>query len=252
MQIIEAIRQTIKEDAPVKRVCIGPFWTAVWSRYCGLATTLYEHEHCAGPAVSEAGDLTKKTAFELCDYATSKSTLERSIGLAALNSLLEVEENTCRAINASNLLMQYGQGKNVCVVGHFPFISRLRRVAKELWVLERRPRLNDLPAEQAQRVLPQADVAAITGTALLNGTMAELLALCRHDALIMILGPTTPLSPVWFEHGVTLVSGTRVTDPEIVIKLISEGVTFSQIKGRGVKLLSLTNERTAFYRGKEI
>ncbi len=112
-------------------------------------------------------------------------------------------------------------------------------MAKKLWVLERRPRLDDLPVDQAGQVLPQADVAAITGTALLNGTMDMLLALCRKDALVMVLGPTTPLSPVWFEHGVSVVSGTSVTDPDLALRLVSQGVVFSQFKGRGVKLLSM-------------
>lgn len=242
MQIIDAIRQTIKHDSPVKRVCIGTFWTAVMSRYCGLSSTLLEFGHCAGPPVREAGDLTRKTALELCEYISSNSQLERSIGLAAINSLLEIKTETCQIINAADLLVHHGRGKRVCVVGHFPFIPRLRQVAKELWVLEKRPRLNDLPASEAQTVLPQADVAAITSTALLNGTMAQLLALCRPDAIIMVLGPSTPLSPVWFEHGVSLVSGTRVIDPEVVFRLISEGITFSQFKGRGVKLLSLVRK----------
>ncbi len=125
------------------------------------------------------------------------------------------------------------------MVGHFPFISRLRQVAKTLWVLERRPRMYDLPAEQAEQVLPQADIAAITGTALLNGTMDELLALCQKDTLIMVLGPTSPLSPVWFEYGVSIVSGTRVTDAAMVLNMVSQGIIFSQFKGMGVDLLSL-------------
>lgn len=75
----------------------------------------------------------------------------------------------------------------------------------------------DLPAEQAEQVLPQADIAAITGTALLNGTIDELLSLCQKDTLIMVLGPTSPLSPVWFEYGVSIVSGTRVTDAAMVL-----------------------------------
>jgi len=58
----------------------------------------------------------------------------------------------------------------------------------------------------------------------------------------MVLGATTPLSPVWFDYGVDLVSGTRVTDPELMLRLVSEGVVFKQIHGRGMKLLTIQKE----------
>jgi len=75
----------------------------------------------------------------------------------------------------------------------------VREVAGRLWVLERRPVEGDLPAEMAAEVLPQADVAAITGTSLINHTFEGLMKLCRPDALVIVLGPTAPLSPVLFD-----------------------------------------------------
>jgi len=245
LKILEEIISTLKLNAPVREVRIGPFWTAVWSRRCGLASTTFEHDHAFGPPVREAGRLAEKTALELCEYALSGSLLERSIGLAAINSLLEVDEQQCRQVNAAEILAEHGRDKKVCVVGHFPFIPRLEKKVKRLWVLERHPRSGDLPAEEAERIIPQADMLAITGTALINGTMDDLLALCRRDALVMVLGPTTPLSPVWFRHGVSLVSGTIVTEPETVLKLVSEGIVFSQFHGRGVKLVSMAADNAS-------
>ncbi len=240
VDLINLIKQEIKEDAAVREVRIGPFWTAVWSRRCGLSSTLFEHEHTAGPPVTDAGKLNGKSALELVELAQSSSTLERSIGLAAVNSLLEVDEKKLKQINAAELLIEYGTGKTVCLVGHFPFIPKIEKVAKRLFVLERRPRLNDLPADQANKVIPEAALVAITGTALLNGTMEQLLKLCKPDATVMVLGPTTPLSVTWFNQGVDLVSGTVVTDPALVLNMVSQGVIFSQFKGQGVKLLSMT------------
>ena len=242
MGVLEEIISTVDGDAPVREVRIGPFWTGVWSRNCGLASTVFEHEHSSGPPVREAGNLTSMTARGLCSYGASGSLLERSVALAALNSLLEVDLARCREVNAVDLLVERGRGKRVCVVGHFPFVPRLREVAGKLWVLERRPREGDLPAGEAERVIPEADVVAITGTALINGTMDDLLGLCRKDALVMVLGPTTPLSPVWFDHGVQVVSGTVVTDPPTVLRLVSEGVVFNQFHGRGVRLVTLVKD----------
>ncbi|NLC11804.1 MAG: DUF364 domain-containing protein [Firmicutes bacterium] len=243
MKILQDIISTIKKDAPVREVRVGPFWTAVRSRYCGLSSTFFDHNHEAGPPVKEAGSLTEKSALELCQYAFSDSLLERSIGLAAINSILEVDiENNClQRVNASELLLNYGKDKRVSIVGHFPFIPRLKEKAAKLWVLEKHPRSGDLPSIEAENVIPQSDLVAITGTALLNGTMESLLALCRKDALVMVLGPTTPKSPVWYRYGVKLISGTIVTEPDTVLKYVSQGIIFSQFKGRGVKLVTMAD-----------
>lgn len=242
MKLLDDIIASIKKDAPVTEVRIGPFWTGVRSRYCGMASTTFIHEHENRNPVEEAGSLTTKSALELCRYAFSSSLLEASVGMAAINSIIEVDLNKCQDINAGKVLEERGNGKKVAVVGHFPFVTRLREVASEVWVVERRPQSGDLPANEAERVIPRADVVAITGTALINGTMASLLNMCRKDSLVMVLGPTTPLTPIWFDYGVDLVSGTRVVDPELVMRFVSEGVVFKQLHGRGLKLLTMVKD----------
>ena len=89
-------------------------------------------------------------------------------------------------------------------------------------------------------MIPRADVVALTGSALINGTLDGLLALCRPDALVMVLGPSTPLSPVLFDHGATFISGTRVVNEDAVLRTVGQGATFQQVEG--VRLLTL--ERT--------
>jgi hypothetical protein len=242
MKIIEDIISTIKEstrDILVKEVRIGPFWTGVWSKYGGLASTTFIHEPEMPPPIKEAGNLTKKPILEICNYANSDCLLQSSIGMAAINSAIEVDLNKCQNINAAEVLYEKGKDKKVVVVGHFPFVNKLRKLAKTLWVVERKPQSGDIPASEAKRVIPQADIIAITGTALINGTMGELLSWCPKKSIVMVLGATTPLSPVWFDYGVDLVSGTRIIDPELVLRLVSEGVVFKQVHGRGVKLLTI-------------
>jgi uncharacterized protein (DUF4213/DUF364 family) len=60
-----------------------------------------------------------------------------------------------------------------------------------------------------------------------------------HGALVMILGPSTPLSPVLFEHGVNIIAGSRVIDEDAVLHAIGQGATFQQVKG--VRLLTFTS-----------
>jgi len=129
-------------------------------------------------------------------------------------------------------------------VGHFPFVERVRQAVGACWVLELAPRPGDLPAERADELLPQADVVALTGTSLINHTFDDLIALCRPDAFVLLLGASAPLTPVLFEVGVSATSGTRVVDPQAVLRLVGQGATFRQIKrGGGVRLLTMMRAR---------
>ena len=151
--------------------------------------------------------------------------------MAALNSLIDVDESRCEELNGRDLLLQYATGKSVALVGHFPFVPELREAAGRLSVLELRPRPGDLPASEAARVIPEAEVVAITGAAFVNHTIEPLLSYCRPEALVIVIGPTTPLSPVLFDFGVDVISGARVVDPPLVLRQVSEGAGFRQMQG---------------------
>jgi len=141
-------------------------------------------------------------------------------------------------MNASEVLMKKGAGKNVALVGHFPFIPRLRTAVGNLWVIELHPTGDDYPASAAADLIPKADIVAITASALINHTLDDLLGLCRPDAEVLILGPSTPLSPVLFEHGATIIAGARVADEAAVLNAIGQGAIFQQVTG--VRLLAFT------------
>jgi len=238
MKIIDHLLSTLNFETEVRDIRQGPFQTAVFTRYCGLASTPHESgEHHAKSPVEDACNLIEKTAADLAKMAYSSSPNEASIGMAAINSLIEIDERQCLQLNAGDLLMEKGKGKKVAIVGHFPFISKLRQSAGELWVLELHPRPGDYAADEADRLIPQADVIGITGTAFTNHTIEHLLELCRPDAYVVILGGTAPLSAVLFDYGVDAVSGTRVVDPEKVLNCVSQGATFRQIQG--ISLLTM-------------
>jgi uncharacterized protein (DUF4213/DUF364 family) len=237
--IIDDLLSSLKDDAPVQEVRICVFWTAVVSRRCGLASTQREEPHAHSPVLG-SGTLTDKSALELATFIRSNNPLEATVGMAAINSVLEIDEARCVEANASQVLLERGEDKKVAVVGHFPFIDELRGAAETLWVLEQRPAEGDLPAEMAAEILPQADVAAITGVTFLNHTFEPLLRLCRPDAFVLVLGPSAPLWPALFDYGVDAMSGTKVVDTENVLRYISQGASFRQVKrGKGVKLLTM-------------
>jgi uncharacterized protein (DUF4213/DUF364 family) len=242
VNILDDLIGSLREDATARDVRIGPFWTAVWSRGCGLASTtgLGEHEHGA-TFVKEAGSLAGRSALELARLAYSESPLGAGIGLAAINSLLEVDEARCVELNAGDLLVERGRDKKVALVGHFPFVPALREAAARLWVIELRPQPGDAHAEEAESIVSQADILAITGSAFVNHTIERLLGLSRPKSFVIVLGPTTPLSPVLFDYGADVVSGTQVVEPELALRCLSEGATFRQIGGTR----RLTMERQA-------
>jgi uncharacterized protein (DUF4213/DUF364 family) len=232
MKVLDELISTLDFNAPVKEIRQGIFHTGVLTRYCGLAATLPKDAlRQEPPLVKESGFLLNKTPNELVSLAYSTSILEAAIGMATINSLLEVREDSCTEINAAEIIMKKGQGKRVAIVGHFPFIPRVRELSKELWIIEKNPTEGDFEETEADRLIPQADLVAITGTSLTNHTFEDLLELCRPKAYVVMLGDTVPLSPVLFDYGVDALSGTKVIDSDLALRCLSQGANFRQIKG---------------------
>jgi uncharacterized protein (DUF4213/DUF364 family) len=238
MKIIDALLSTLVYEATVRDIRQGPFQTAVLTRGCGLASTLHNHSHRHEKVpVEEAGFLMEKNTAALAQMVYSPSPLEAAIGMATINSLIEVDEQRCTPLNAGDLLADKGEGKRVAIIGHFPFVTQLRKVVKELWVIERNPWEGDFTEAESEDLIPQADVVGITGTAFTNHTIERLLSICNPNAYVVVLGDTAPLSPVLFDYGIDAISGTKVVEPETVLRCVSQGATFRQIEG--IRLLTM-------------
>ncbi len=247
VKILDDIISSLSEDSAVhasmvREVHACVLWTAVVSKNCGLASTFRE-EHPHHGRVRDVGKLRGKPALELAKYAKSENLLEASIGMATINSLIDVDDARCVTENALDALAEKGRDKNIAIVGHFPWIPELRKVANKLWVIEQRPRDEDLPEEAAEEILPQADVVGLTGTSFINHTVENLLNLCR-GSFVVIIGPTSPLSPVLFDYGVDIIAGAKVIDAEKAICCLSEGAMFRQIQG--VELVNMKRGRSPY------
>lgn len=243
--ILKAVIDSLDGDAQIKEVRIGLHWTAVVSRFCGLSSTMIE-EHCVHEGREEITpvSLTDMTAMELAKNCFSEDISKASLGLAAINSLNKIDDSKTVDVNAGELLLKYGQNKNVSVIGHFPFTDALRKTAKNLWVIEKRVIEGDYPENSAQKYLPQSDIIAISSTTLINHTLQDLLKLCPQGSLKMLLGPTTPMSEVLYDFGFDIISGSRVTDVSTALKHISEGTNFRQLKRTGsIKLFTMMKDK---------
>jgi hypothetical protein len=232
--VLQNILSSLEDDYKVSDIRTCVYWTAVTSRRCGLASTmassLFPFE---GHQVENAGNLLPTGAKELARLSLSSRTLERAIGVATINSMLPKDESFCVDLNAEAELRAKGRGKRIAIIGHFPFAGRLEAEAKEVWTFELpgRARPGDFSSEEVQTLLPQAEVVAITSTTLINHTLGSLLGLIAPGAYRMMIGPSTPLSPVFFDYGFDVLSGSIVLDRDQMLDCIGQGANFRQVSG---------------------
>ncbi len=246
MELIQMLLNRIS-DGRIVDIRIGLHWTAVAVDVggmirCGLASTVsnsHTHQHTE-PDIPQAGLLLTLSGKELAGFAASSSNLASSIGMAAINALLpRPEPGQIRTINAEIVLAEHGKGKNVAIIGRFPFISRLRNEVKNLYILEMDPQPGEYGPEAAREILQRADVIAITAMSLINKTFDDVIHFCPADAIKVMLGPSTPLSPVMYEFGLDLLSGAIVEKVDDVLNSISQGASFKQIHMAGVRLVTM-------------
>lgn len=246
MKLIDDLLAVVPDGETVQ-VIIGLHWTAVVAdvageRRCGLASTLAGVRPHGEVDVPQAGQLEQMSAREVAGLAATDNLTLRSIGVAAINALLPPLPERWVERNAEQVIAEAGAGKTVALVGHFPFISRLRSQVGALHVLEKNPGLDEHPATAAPTLVPQADVVAITSMTLLNGTLDGLLALCRPAARVLLLGPSTPLHPLLFDYGVEMLSGAWVTAVAPVLHIVQQGAVFRQVHKAGVQLVTMVGK----------
>jgi uncharacterized protein (DUF4213/DUF364 family) len=226
--LVEALIGSVKgDDASITRVCVGLHWTAVSSRHVGMS-----HTYKTGKKVElqGSGDLETGTAFEMARRMTSWEPLEASLGVAALNSLIDAKGEPG---NIKDHIMERAPGSTLTVIGRFPFNDDIRKVAKKAYFLEMDPRKDELPSTASEKVIPRSDIAIITATALINHTLQRLLELCHtNDCHAIVLGPSTPMLPVLFDFGAHVLAGVKVTGAEALFKSVSHGAkTFKKLVG---------------------
>jgi uncharacterized protein (DUF4213/DUF364 family) len=146
----------------------------------------------------------------LLKETAAASGIRRAVGVATMNALAHMcwqrrahpDADLRIGVDAYDAA-DIRPGEQVVVVGAFvPFLKSLKRAHQPFTVLEMDPatlKPDELPyfrpADQAADVLPSADVVLITGTTLVNDTIEHLLALCRPDARVVMVGPTVGLLP---------------------------------------------------------
>jgi uncharacterized protein (DUF4213/DUF364 family) len=232
MQILKELINNLKRDLPVTAAVGGVHLIAVASRRLGLAARLpgnggAEQVSCEKNMFALGG----RSARDLAMWLLENESLRAGIGMASLNSLLDIEHDKLQETNARHIIAARSAGKNLMVVGRFPFVNMLRPNVRNLWVMEKKACADCISEEEGYQLLPEADVVAITGSSLINHTFERIISHCRVDSFKIMLGPSTPLSPVLFDYGVDVIGGALVERVNTVLAEVERGVAFRKLKG---------------------
>lgn len=217
----------VPQDLVVDDCLAGLSWFLVRSAGTGVAMRPGEVDS----GISAAGHMRAMRVRDLALGIKSWDWNEAALGLAAINSALNATDAArlhCGGLldETSNqdvfrYLREDLKGKRVAVIGHFYGLEALAPICT-LSILERRPQPGDFPDPACEYILGDQDVVIMTATTLINKTMPRLLELSRN-ARIVVAGPSTPLHPVLFEHGVQLLGGLIVYDGPAVWRTVAEG-----------------------------
>jgi uncharacterized protein (DUF4213/DUF364 family) len=228
--LVNAVKLSQK-DAPVSDILIGLHWTMVTSNHTGLAATNSDAPCCNARDIEYVGHLLERSVFELIELVYSTHPLEVSVGMAALNSVIE-SDNSCEIeYNARDILLEKCENRNVVVIGHFPFADLFKEKAKNTWILELNPGPGDIDASEAVNLIPKADIIGLTATTLMNGTFDNLAEIFPSHSFVVMMGPSTPMSPRLFDYGIDILAGSKVADPAKLKQFIGQGSTLHKVDG---------------------
>ena len=230
----------VPSAATVRACLVGSAWTLVEATGVGMAMSFHDDTWRSCPTSRISG----RPLAEVASWLTSWDLTEAAIGLAALNAHYNerprVEEWLGRPIGDDEdapvfrSLEDELAGTKVGVIGHFPGLERFGARC-DLTVFERRPQPGDLPDYAEDYLLPHMDWVLITGTALTNKTLPHLLEVAQGTRVVLV-GPSVPLTPLWFELGVHMLAGSVVTDRDRLWPVVQEGSCFEVFRNGATRI----------------
>lgn len=230
--IVQQIRRYLLKNAPERKIAdlrIGLIYTGVLldDGNAGVAYTFSENLSDCHSFFAGIRPIKGRSTHDVLRCLGLSNRVETSVGIATANALINQEREKTQGGDILNVL-ELRETDRVGMVGAFvPMISPLKARVRELLIFELHDRLGEgiLSAEKAFHELPRCDVALITSTSLMNGTIDLLIeAAVKGCRDVVLLGPSTPLLPEIFKPlGVTMLSGLIITDPPCILQVVSEG-----------------------------
>jgi len=223
--------------------------------YCGISATINENDmpipyygYLEGRSLREVASLCKSWDFFLASIGTAAlnawfNNIYRLLGTSAgprIDASAGMKDKVTY-IDSGNTFYEYAEAfknKKTAIIGHFRILdTELFESCSQVSVLERHPHGSDLPDSACEYILPEADLVFITGTAFINKTLPRLLELSL-DAHTIVIGPTTPMSPVLFEYGINEAAGLLLGSvPEKDYESICAGRIKPSASGRRINMV---------------
>jgi len=164
----------------------------------------------------------------LLEKIKNDNSVERSMALATINALnyeaaLALPEDTDNNVMYDKL--EIGTDANIAMVGFFgPLVRNFREKKIPLEILDESRGLGRRK-DFYQKLGNWADVLLLTSTSILNQTTEEILANVSDKVKTVMLGPSTPMVAMAFEHlPVHMLAGTVPIDKEKTLKAVRHGM----------------------------
>ncbi len=248
----------------ISRVVIGIGFSGVeiaaysYSPILGLARTfpsVINEPSCS--KIDFAGKLTEKSHVELMQWSIGPLSLKKIIGIATLNA---VSQHVLKIMNPYKKIkedlidyLNIDGGTRVTFVGAIkPMIQNVSKRTNEITIIDNnllepqsfknytiKNHINELKEEELS-----TDILFCTGSALINNTLEEILALFKRKArYFVVIGPSASLIPeILFQYGVDMVGGMKIMDSDATIRVLQEGGGMKYFKQYGKKY-NIINEK---------
>jgi uncharacterized protein (DUF4213/DUF364 family) len=235
------------EEIVVDDLVIGIFFTGVKlsTGHAGVAFTpigeIPEAVCCPTTAarMPQAGNLEGRRILEIIKYALDTNVLKSAIGVAVLNalsqSIFESEDRMDYQMvkDADGFdLLEIQPHQTVSLIGAFgPYIRRLKMMGNPFFIIEKNPqtlRADEMkyfrPESEMASTLEKSDAVIATGTAIVNHTIDTILSFLKNGIRAAMIGPTASMIPdAFFKRGVYVMAGVRISDPDLMIKILKQG-----------------------------
>lgn len=244
-KMYDALIDGIDADAKADFFACGSAHTIVISgESAGISATL---DQTWRPSLLK----TRETGMPLRDLAACIKSWdydEAALGLASINAWynsverlrlqgLDISSKTFvedRSADPFISLQKEIKGKNVTVIGHFPYIDQLFAPVCNLSVIEKfNPKEGDYPEEAAHWLLPESDYVFISSYTFVEKTLPHYLRIAK-DAIVTLVGPATAVAPALFDFGADYLAGYVIKDVQMAKNIALGGG--GNIHGTGQKV----------------
>jgi len=219
--LLHAGKRTISD------IRIGLRYTAVLLNdgSCGVAYTYQDGSACGCHVLRDAGHMTGKPVSELIPFLLEPNTLRASVGLAAVNAVMNTANPAYSGGNVVEAL-KITPDDTFGMIGEFkPIRAAVSKMTDRMYIfelnVEKGPDL--CPEEAIPDYLPKCNVVVVTATSIINHTIDGVLEHCKNARQVCIVGPSTPLDPAAFAGTpVTLLAGSVARDVPQLLQIVSQ------------------------------